>query len=181
MNMKTPAFIGLNKVLRSSPYLNISGLLLFGFFLISANISGQSFAEEENSIWSARKPDYQTELKPEGKNYTLSFNSLSDYLTVPLIYTYWFAISEPDGDKCPFHPSCSSFLMNSIDDTGLITGTLLFFDRFTRDANIVNRREHYPLITKGKHFDAHYLYLLDGSGNAHPWFAEYIYLMEKKK
>lgn len=143
--------------------------------------SGQSFSEEENSVWTARKPEYHTELKPEGKNYNLPFNSLTDFITIPLIYTYWFAISEPDGDKCPFHPSCSSFLMHSIDDTGMITGTILFFDRFTRDANIVNRRDHYPLITKGKYFDAHYFYLLDGSGNANPWFPEYIYLMEKKK
>lgn len=141
----------------------------------------QNLQEEEVSVWSAKDPVYQSELKPAGKEYNLQFNALSDYLTIPLIYTYWFAISEPDGNKCPFHPSCSSFLMHGIKETGLITGTILFFDRFTRDANVVNRREHYPLITKGKYFDPHYVYLLDGSGNANPWFPEYIYLMEKKK
>jgi len=178
---KAPALLSSIKLLPCPQLQILCQIIFFLLISLSAQIQGQAFSEEENSVWTAKKPDYQSELKPEGKNYNLPFNSPSDFLTIPLIYTYWFAISEPDGDKCPFHPSCSSFLMNSIDDTGLLTGTLLFFDRFTRDANIVNRREHYPLVTKGKHFDAHYVYLLDGSGNAHPWFPEYIHLMEKKK
>lgn len=181
MDKIASAYQNLLKNLSSPHGVHFFWLIFSLIISASPDLSAQLYSEEENTVWSARKPEYQSELKPAGKIYNLQFNSLSDYLTVPLIYTYWIAISEPDGDKCPFHPSCSSFLMNSIDAEGLFTGTILFFDRFTRDANIVNRREHYPLFSHGKYFDAHNVYLLDGSGNANPWFAEYIYLMEKKK
>jgi len=49
-----------------------------------------------------------------------------------------------DGENCPFNPSCSGFLIEAIKETNLPQGTLMFFDRFTRDLNIFGRMNHYP-------------------------------------
>jgi putative component of membrane protein insertase Oxa1/YidC/SpoIIIJ protein YidD len=77
-----------------------------------------------------------------------------------LINTYWIFISDLDGDNCPFHPSCSSFFLESIEETNLIQGTLMFFDRFTRDSNPVNREEHYPVYKNYRFYDPPKLYTL---------------------
>lgn len=66
---------------------------------------------------------------------------------------YSFFISDLDGDNCPFYPSCSSFYVQSVREEGLIKGTLMFADRFTRDMNFIKDPSGYPLHAAGKFFD----------------------------
>jgi putative component of membrane protein insertase Oxa1/YidC/SpoIIIJ protein YidD len=73
---------------------------------------------------------------------------------------YWFFISGVDGDNCPFQPSCSSFFVESVKETNLIQGILMFADRFTRDINFYKREEHYPRAGNGRYFDPASLYTL---------------------
>ncbi|MBU0475828.1 MAG: membrane protein insertion efficiency factor YidD [Bacteroidetes bacterium] len=77
--------------------------------------------------------------------------------------SYSFLISDLDGDNCPFYPTCSSFFVQSVNETNIIKGTLMFADRFTRDSNIFKSRSHYPKHISGKLFDPIQNYLLTDS------------------
>ena len=66
-----------------------------------------------------------------------------------------------DGANCPFNPTCSSFLVQSISETNPIQGLLMSFDRFTRDTNIYGRQEHYPRFGNTHFYDPITLYTLD--------------------
>lgn len=64
---------------------------------------------------------------------------------------YSFLISDLDGDNCPFEPTCSNFFIQSVKTTNIFQGSLMFFDRFTRDMNIL-KINHYPLTPDRSHF-----------------------------
>jgi putative membrane protein insertion efficiency factor len=56
------------------------------------------------------------------------------------------------GSQCPYHPSCSNFGMQSVDNYGLLWGTLMAADRLSRcnlclskDPNLIER---YPVIVR---------------------------------
>ena len=74
---------------------------------------------------------------------------------------YWFFISDVDGDNCPFRPSCSSFFLGSIKETNLPQASLMFFDRFTRDLNIIKGENHYSRVESGHYFDPPGNYILN--------------------
>lgn len=76
-------------------------------------------------------------------------------------FLYKFFISDLDGDNCPFYPSCSTFLVEAASETDLITGILIFSDRFTRDTNLYKSHSQYPMHRHGKLFDPVYKYTLD--------------------
>jgi putative component of membrane protein insertase Oxa1/YidC/SpoIIIJ protein YidD len=76
---------------------------------------------------------------------------------------YSFLISDLDGDNCPFYPTCSSFYVQSVSQTNIIKGTLMFADRFTRDSNLFKTNEHYPIHVSGKLYDPSYNYQLEDS------------------
>jgi putative component of membrane protein insertase Oxa1/YidC/SpoIIIJ protein YidD len=101
------------------------------------------------------KNDYQE------REYDLSIQSPSDVIVKPIINTYWFFVSDVDGANCPFHPSCSSFLVESFKQTNPLQGVVMFFDRFTRDTNVFGRNEHYPRYGKNHFYDPVTLYTLD--------------------
>jgi len=67
--------------------------------------------------------------------------------------TYAFFISDHDGDNCPFYPSCSNFYVQAVKEAGIIKGTLMFADRFTRDINIFKDVSRYPRHRSGRLFD----------------------------
>jgi putative component of membrane protein insertase Oxa1/YidC/SpoIIIJ protein YidD len=111
--------------------------------------------------WEKSDPTYQIEDPFLERNYDLSIESASDVLVKPVINAYWFFISDVDGANCPFNPSCSSFLAQSIKETNIFQGTLMFFDRFTRDTNVFGRHEHYPRYGMNHFYDPVSLYTLD--------------------
>lgn len=147
---------------------------------IAILLTGITFCQQENSIWDEKKVSYSQELKAVNKSFSFEFKSLTDAIAIPVIYTYWFFISEPDGDNCPFYPSCSSFLIEGVKSHGIFHGGLLFWDRFTRDSNIINRRKNYPLIYKGKLYDSPDIYFFEGPFQGFNSYSDYLYYMEQK-
>ena len=131
--------------------------LIIVVFLLQLTISAQT----DWVRWEKSDPNYQVKDSYIERDYDLSIESASDIIVKPIINAYWFFISDVDGANCPFHPSCSSFLVQSIKETNPFQGFLMFFDRFTRDTNVYGRQEHYPRFD-GKHFyDPVTLYTLD--------------------
>jgi putative component of membrane protein insertase Oxa1/YidC/SpoIIIJ protein YidD len=111
--------------------------------------------------WVKSDPTYQLKDNYFEREYDFSIESVSDVIVKPVINTYWFFVSDVDGANCPFQPSCSSFLVQSVDETNIFQGTIMFFDRFTRDTNIFGRHNHYPKFGKRHFYDPVTLYTLD--------------------
>lgn len=131
--------------------------LFFSFLVVVS-----SFAQTDWQRWEKSDPDY---LKKDNslsrRDYSYSDNSLSYILSKTFVNAYWFLISDLDGDNCPFYPSCSSFLIQSIEETNLFQGIVMFFDRFTRDSNPVGRENHYPIYKNYRFYDPPGLYTLN--------------------
>lgn len=104
------------------------------------------FAQPEYFKWEAKEIDYRINFIKE-KDY--NSNSFLSYLQK----FYTFIISEPDGDNCPFSPSCSNFFIEAVDKTNFFNGILLFADRFTRDMNPIKSLNQYKKISLKKLFD----------------------------
>lgn len=102
-------------------------------------------AARAQSVHVQRKADlYQPAAYEHAKrDYSLTGASLSETAVKPFLIAYWIFIADADGDLCPFEPSCSAFFLQGLKKTNLAEATLLFADRFTRDANIYNRFERY--------------------------------------
>lgn len=111
--------------------------------------------------WEKSDPTYQITDNHLERDYDLSIESASDVIVKPVINVYWFFISDVDGANCPFNPSCSSFFVQSVKEENIFQGTLMFFDRFTRDTNVFGRHEHYPLFGKNHFYDPISLYTLN--------------------
>jgi len=111
--------------------------------------------------WEKSDLTYQLKNNYLEREYDLSIESVSDVIVKPVINAYWFFVSDVDGANCPFQPSCSSFLVQSIKETNVFQGVVMFFDRFTRDTNIFGRHEHYPRFGKNHFYDPVSLYTLE--------------------
>jgi putative component of membrane protein insertase Oxa1/YidC/SpoIIIJ protein YidD len=138
--------------------LNLS---FFVFTIILFFISFAAYPQTDWVRWEKSDPTYQIQENYLERDYNFSIESASDIIVKPVINAYWFFISDVDGANCPFNPSCSSFLAESISETNLLQGTIMFFDRFTRDTNIFDRQEHYPKIDKNHLYDPVTLYTLN--------------------
>lgn len=71
---------------------------------------------------------------------------------------YKISISDFDGDNCRFHPSCSEFFVESTKINSLFTSALLFFDRLTRDTNILSNGSYKIINNKFYDPPSDYLY-----------------------
>ena len=109
------------------------------------------------------KADYRYEKPNKFRHRVYSFDSesVSGFIAKSTANAYWYFISDLDGDNCPYRPSCSAFFVQASKETNIVQGTLMFFDRFTRDFNIYKRYEHYPLVKDGHYYDPVSLYTLD--------------------
>ena len=126
-------------------------------------ITSVSFSQTDWERWG--KSDYSYQMKDNylQRNYSLKGNNVTEVLVSSFTSAYWFFISDVDGDNCPFRPTCSSFFVESIKKTNLVKGTLMFFDRFTRDMDFVNRNYRYPQVEDGHLYDPITLYELSTS------------------
>ncbi len=131
-------------------------LLLFFILIYAAEIEAQSEWEK----WGKEETAYSIQVpgKNEGADATNGF--ASGFLSI-LKSVYTFFISVPDGDNCPFYPSCSSFYVQAVNEEGIIKGTLMFADRFTRDMNFMKSHSRYSIHSSGKLFDPPRNYSLD--------------------
>ena len=122
--------------------------------------TGILLAQPDSIKWKAKQISYELPITHK-HNYTID-NSNFGMVTLSLLRNiYYFFISDLDGDNCPFYPSCSSFFIQSVKETGILKGGLMFADRFTRDLNLVKELNQYPLHQSGKFFDPPYNYTLN--------------------
>ncbi len=133
--------------------------LLAYIFFSALSISAQT----DWVKWGKADYSYQIKQVSSQRVYSISGNNAGETALKTLAVSYWFFISDVDGDNCPFNPTCSSFFLQSVKETNLVQGTLMFADRFTRDMDFIDRFSHYP-IAKNRHFyDPPSLYTLDAS------------------
>ena len=130
-------------------------ILLFLFIATSA------FCQMENLKWQKADPSYEKPTKQAHRDYSFEADNAGEFITKSLTNAYWFFISDVDGDNCPFHPSCSSFLLQSAKETNIFQASLMFFDRFTRDMNIAKGEDHYPRVSTGYYYDPPQNYTLN--------------------
>lgn len=123
------------------------------YFVLSFLFSVVVFPQKETERWIKKEINYETKVTIKEREYNFHFDSFSEAAFKLAAYTYWFSFSEHDGDNCPFYPSCSSFIVEAVKETNPVEGVLLFFDRFTRDANIFERDKNYAKTTSGKYYD----------------------------
>ncbi len=131
--------------------------LIMLFILTSAVISGQTDIQK----WGKADISYQMGTANTERNYGIEKGSITDMFVSGLTHVYWVFISDVDGDNCAFSPSCSSFFVESVKETNIFQGTLMFADRLTRDSNFINRQYRYPFAKNGRFYDIPSNYKLD--------------------
>ena len=122
-----------------------------------------SFAQTDWVKWG--KADYKYAMPDNGghRNYSFDTENPTRFVLKSAVNAYWFFISDVDGDNCSFSPTCSHFWVESVEETNILQGTLMFFDRFTRDMDIYKKYNHYPRVKDGHFYDPPSLYALDKS------------------
>lgn len=123
--------------------------------------TSSAFCQVENLKWQKADISYEIPIHYNKRNYSFESENASELLAKALANAYWFFISDVDGDNCPFRPSCSSFLIQSIQKTNIFQASLMFFDRFTRDMNIAKGHDHYPRVSAGYYYDPAHNYTLN--------------------
>ena len=133
----------------------------FKLFLFLLFISTAAFCQTENLKWQKADLSYEKLDNFIPRDYSFESDNAGEFITKSFANTYWFFISDVDGDNCPFRPTCSEFFVESVKETNIFQGTLMFFDRFTRDSNIYKRSQHYPRVKDGHYYDPVTLYTLN--------------------
>lgn len=129
--------------------------LLISFLFITEISSAQT----DWVKWEAKEISYEL-ITHQHHDYTIDKSNFGMTILSVVRNTYYFFISDLDGDNCPFEPSCSAFFLQSVKETSIIKGTLMFADRFTRDLNFFKGMNHYPLLSSNKFSDPAYNYTL---------------------
>lgn len=131
------------------------------FFLSILIFTVSALSQSDWVRWEKAEYNYQRPNNFRHRDYSFNTESASGFIAKSAVNTYWYFFSELDGDNCPYSPSCSAFFLQSAKETNIFQGTLMFFDRFTRDYNIYKRHEHYPRVMDGHYYDPVSLYTLD--------------------
>ena len=111
--------------------------------------------------WEKADFRYEQPVEQTRRDYSFEAGNAGEFLIKSIANAYWFFISDVDGDNCPFRPSCSTFFIESVAETNIPHGTLMFFDRFTRDMNVFKKHKHYPRVSSGFYYDPPELYTLN--------------------
>ncbi|MHB8854075.1 MAG: membrane protein insertion efficiency factor YidD [Ignavibacteriaceae bacterium] len=132
--------------------------LFLCIFIFSSTII---FAQTDWQKWG--KANYSYAVKDNFHRRDLSFDAKNPerFVLKSLLDSYWFFISDVDGDNCAFSPTCSNFFLQSVSKTNLVQGTLMFFDRFTRDMDFISKFDFYPRVPDGHFYDPISLYTLN--------------------
>jgi|SRR5690606_33271507 len=123
------------------------------FILFLFVITAAAFSQTETFKWEKADFLFRNERISDHQRISFDSTNLLNNLTKSFVYGYRIFISDVDGDNCPFHPSCSAFLIDAVEQNNFVQGTLMFFDRFTRDASFIGRQHRYPKHSSGKLFD----------------------------
>ncbi len=131
----------------------IKSFMIFIFFSVII------FSQVETERWGKAEVNYVNFIKHNNHAAKSHSNGIFSYIRD----FYGFTFSDLDGDNCPFYPSCSVFFVESVEQTNLFKGALMFADRFTRDSNILKSLKVYPRYSSGKYYDPVVNYTLDNS------------------
>jgi len=131
------------------------------YLLTALLLTASVFAQTDWEKWNKKENPYLIEKNSASRDYSLAGKNAVDAAAKIVIMGYWFFISDLDGDNCPFAPTCSAFLLQSVKETNILKGTLMFGDRFLRDANVFNRDAHYYVVKNNRHYDPVANYMLD--------------------
>jgi putative component of membrane protein insertase Oxa1/YidC/SpoIIIJ protein YidD len=118
--------------------------------ILTSILSLNALSQTDWQKWDAKGISYPMSTIKK-INYSFDKSSMSSFILSSARNIYKFFISDLDGDNCPFHPTCSSFLLLAVKETNILQGSLMFADRFTRDLNLIKVKGFYPL-TKDYHF-----------------------------
>jgi putative component of membrane protein insertase Oxa1/YidC/SpoIIIJ protein YidD len=118
------------------------------------------FSQDSTSLWKKKVPNYAKQNVVVNAEPDFSSGSFFGSFIKSAVKIYGYTISQHDGDNCPFHPTCSAFFIDAVTKKGVIEGTLLFTDRFTRDANFYKPSGKYYRLSNGKFYDPVERYLL---------------------
>lgn len=147
----------LDSRIRGCDRYNFSVVAILFLFLFSS----KNFAQTDWERWGKAEISYQIKVdKHEEETKVDNPGIIAGALSI-VRKAYAFFISDLDGDNCPFYPSCSNFYVQSVKESGIIKGTLMFADRFTRDMNILKTASHYPRHTSGRFYDPPQNYTLN--------------------
>lgn len=130
------------------------------YFLIILFLTTSAFCQLDNLKWKKAELSYEKPYKYSLRNYSFEADNVGEFISKSLANAYWFFISDVDGDNCPFRPTCSAFLLQSIKQTDIFQASLMFFDRFTRDMNFSKGHNHYPRVSTGYYYDPPHNYTL---------------------
>ncbi len=129
--------------------------IIFVLLIFSENLFSQTDWEK----WGKAETDYTIKDNYRHRNYDFNSDNAENFIVKSFANAYWFFVSDLDGDNCPFRPSCSAFFVDAVKETNIFQGTLMFFDRFTRDTNIFKEGK-YPREKSGYYYDPSSLYTL---------------------
>lgn len=132
---------------------------VFKIALVSIFLSTDLFPQTDWEKWGKAEIDYKLNSSLRHRDYSFGSDNPGKFVLKSFVNAYWFFISDVDGDNCPFRPSCSAFFVDAVDETNIFQGTLMFFDRFTRDLNIFKKGE-YPRTREGYYYDPSSRYTL---------------------
>lgn len=128
-------------------------------FLSVLIFSCSLYAQTDWQRWQKSEINYVVKIDNSERSYSLRADDPFEFLLKTSAVTYWFFVSDLDGDNCPFDPSCSSFFLAAVKTSNIVEGTLMFADRFTRDFNVFNRND-YRVTRFGRLADPAEKYLL---------------------
>lgn len=163
--MNNNIFIEFQKILpppaKAVPLLIKEGINVWMIITFLLTINCSSFSQSDWVKWGKADYSYQVKGTTEGRNYSLDISSPGRFLLKSFANVYWLFISDVDGDNCSFSPTCSNFFIQSVEKTNIVQGSLMFFDRFTRDMDIFGKLNQYPRVPDGHLYDPPSLYSLE--------------------
>jgi len=115
-------------------------------------LTTSAFGQIDNLKWKKADISFEKPDEYRKRNYSFQADDAGKFIKKSLVNTYWFFISDVDGDNCPFSPTCSSFFIDATEETNIFQGTLMFSDRLLRDSNPFKVNE-YPRDKNGHYFD----------------------------
>ncbi len=130
-------------------------------FIILILSSTYLWAQTDWVRWGKADYSYQQKDPSFERNYSIDSQNLGRAALKSFADAYWILISDVDGDNCSFSPTCSNFFVQSVEKTNIVQGTLMFFDRFTRDMDIFGKLGQYPRVPDGHYYDPISLYTLN--------------------
>lgn len=96
--------------------------------LSSLELSAQHLSLSVVNTSLVDKPSFKNKYKKALSNadseYKLALNGA--------FFFYKEFLSSQDGDNCSFTPSCSEYAVIAIKEKGILKGSVMFFDRYTR-------------------------------------------------